>query len=129
MATVRSGLDLHCQGPLTCSGLPEGLSQALLLQARYRRVPESERTPAVRTGDNMSGSEPLKRTALARPAVSRPLIAANSTHLVHRPSTIGSFAPPGRGEPTSQSNRMGTAEQPHIARIVSDNAPRDRGAI
>ena len=66
------------------------------------------------TGDNMSGSEPLEEDRVSLSGREQTAGRGKLGYLDHRPSTIDCLRHR-HGEPTGQPNRMGTAEQPHIA--------------
>jgi hypothetical protein len=79
----------------------------------------------------MSGREPLEKDRVSLLGGEQTTGRDNLGNLVHRPFTIDRLRDRHR-EPTSQPNRMGTAEQPHINRIAPTmrhaiGAPHERG--
>ena len=79
----------------------------------------------------MSGSELLEEDRVSLSGREQTTGRGKLGYLIHRPFTIDRLRHR-HGKPTGQPNRMGTTEQPHIARIVSTvrhaiGAPHERG--
>jgi hypothetical protein len=107
-----------------CSGRLQSMSQG----PNFRRVIAEYADPSgpgqFGTGDHMSGREPLEENRVGLPGRDKITGRSKLGYLAHRPLTIDRLRHR-HGEPTTQPNRKGTAEQPHIARI----APAMRHAI
>ena len=84
-------------------------------------------------GDHMSGREPLEENRISLSGRDQITGRGKLGYLAHRPFTIDRLRHR-HGEPTTQPNRKGTAEQPHITRIIPTmryaiGAPCDRGYV